>query len=392
MKTQPSGNVSKPWLWRLVALGGTIVAGSFFLGLDNLRPAIAPQETPAPLPVATKVVALGRLEPSLGILQIASPSGQDGSRISNLYVDDGSQVRQGQLIAVLDSSKRLKDSVQQAQSQVEAARAKLIQVQAGAKSGEISAQRAVIDRLEADRTGDIATQQATIVRLEAEVKNAQTEFDRFEQLYRAGAIAASERDLRQLTLETAKAQVVEAIAKQQQNQTATMAELAEARATLNQIAQVRAVDINPAQAEVNVAIAGLRQAQTELEQAYIRAPQWGRILKVHARVGEQITESIGIADLAPTQTMMVIAEVYESDINKVSVGQTAAIIGDSIPHNLTGTVMQKGEQIIRQTVFSNQPGENLDRRVVEVKVRLNPKDIQQVVALSNLQVRVEIAL
>jgi HlyD family secretion protein len=337
-------------------------------------------------------VALGRLEPSSGVLQIASPSGQDGSRISALYVDDGSQVKPGQIVAVLDSSKRLKDSVQQAQAQVEAARARLSQVKAGAKAGEISAQTAVIERLEADRTGSIATQQATIDRLEAEMKNAQIEFDRFAQLYKAGAISASERDRRQLTLETAKAQVVEAIAKQQQNQAVTIAELAEARAALDRIMEVRAVDINPVQAEVNVAIANLRQAQTELEQSYIRAPQWGRILKVHTRVGERVTESIGIADLAPTQIMMVIAEVYQSDIHKVRVGQKVAIIGDSLPNKLAGTVTQKGEQIIRQTVFSNQPGENLDRRVVEVKVRLNPDDAQQVVTLTNLQVRVEIEL
>jgi HlyD family secretion protein len=391
MKTQPSANVLKPWLWGLAALGGTIAIGVLFLGSD-LPTAIVPQEASTPLPVATKVVALGRLEPSPSILQIASPSGQDGSRISALYVDDGSQVKPGQIIAVLDSSKRLKDSVQQAQAQVEAARARLSQIKAGAKAGEILAQTAVIARLEADRAGAIATQQATIVRLEAEMKNAQIEFDRFVQLYKAGAIAASERDRRQLTLETAKAQVVEAIAKQQQNQAVTIAELAEARATLDRIVEVRAVDINPVQAEVNVAIANLRQAQTELEQAYIRAPQWGRILKVHTRVGERVAEVIGIVDLAPTQTMVVIAEVYESDINKVRVGQTAVIIGDSISNKLAGTVVKKGEQIIRQTVFSNQPGENLDRRVVEVKVRLNPKDVQQVVTLTNLQVRVEIEL
>jgi HlyD family secretion protein len=391
MKTQPSAKVLKPWLWGLAALGGTIAVGGLFLGSDLLT-SIAPQEASTPLPVATKVVALGRLEPSSGILQIASPSGQDGSRISALYVDDGSQVKPGQIVAVLDSSERLKDSVQQAQAQVEAGRARLSQVKAGAKAGEILAQTAVIERLEADRAGSIATQQATIDRLEAEMKNAQIEFDRFAQLYKAGAISASERDRRQLTLETAKAQVVEAIAKQQQNQAVTIAELAEARAALDRIVEVRAVDINPAQAEVNVAIANLRQAQTELEQSYIRAPQWGRILKVHTRVGERVTESIGIADLAPTQIMMVIAEVYQSDIHKVRVGQKVAIIGDSLPNKLAGTVTQKGEQIIRQTVFSNQPGENLDRRVVEVKVRLNPDDTQQVVTLTNLQVRVEIEL
>lgn len=390
MNTQPSGKVRKPWLWGAVAIVATLIAGTV-LGLRMQTP-IEPTETTESLPIPTKVVALGRLEPSEGILQIAPPTGQDGARIAELHIEDGSQVTPGQIIAVLDSSERLRDAVQQAQAQVEAARAKLAQVQAGAKSGEILAQEAVITRLEADRVGALTTQQATITRLEAEVNNAQMELNRFEQLYQAGAIAASERDRRQLTLETAQAQLAEAIAKQQQNQTATSAELAEARATLSQITEVRSVDVQTAQTEVSVAIATLQQTQTELEQTYIRAPQPGRILKVHARVGERITESLGIADLAPTQTMIVIAEVYESDINKVELEQMAEIIGETTIDKLTGTVVQKGEQIIRQTVFSNQPGENLDRRVVEVKIRLNPEDSQRVASLTNLQVRVEIDL
>jgi HlyD family secretion protein len=44
----------------------------------------------------------------------------------------------------------------------------------------------------------------------------------------------------------------------------------------------------------------------------------------------------------------------------------------------------------RQNIFSNQPGENLDRRVVEVKIRLNHGD--SVAGLTNLQVQAEIDL
>ena len=44
----------------------------------------------------------------------------------------------------------------------------------------------------------------------------------------------------------------------------------------------------------------------------------------------------------------------------------------------------------RQNIFSTQPGENLDRRVVEVTIRLNPQDAQKVAGLTNLQVQIKL--
>jgi HlyD family secretion protein len=49
-------------------------------------------------------------------------------------------------------------------------------------------------------------------------------------------------------------------------------------------------------------------------------------------------------------------------------------------------------QVKQQNVFSNQPGENLDRRIIEVKIRLNPEDSEKVAGLTNLQVQTAIEL
>jgi HlyD family secretion protein len=59
------------------------------------------------------------------------------------------------------------------------------------KPGEIAAQKAAIARLEAERQGDINAQAATIERFQAEVRNAQAEDERYQQLYQQGAISAS---------------------------------------------------------------------------------------------------------------------------------------------------------------------------------------------------------
>lgn len=93
---------------------------------------------------------------------------------------------------------------------------------------------------------------------------------------------------------------------------------------MNRIAEVRPVDVQTVASEVKSAIAAMKRAETELEQAYIRAPIAGQILKIHTRSAEKISES-GIADLAQNDQMITVAEVYQSDIVNVKIGQTATI-------------------------------------------------------------------
>ncbi|HLO86386.1 MAG TPA: HlyD family efflux transporter periplasmic adaptor subunit, partial [Nostocaceae cyanobacterium] len=103
-------------------------------------------------------------------------------------------------------------------------------------------------------------------------------------------------------------------------------------------------------------------------------------------------EPKGIMELANTEQMVVVAEVYQSDIGKVKIGKDAVITGDAFTGQLRGTVYEITQQVARQNVFSNEPGENLDSRVVEVKIRLNPEDSKKVVGLTNLQVQTSISL
>jgi len=306
-------------------------------------------------------------------------------------VQEGEQVQAGQVIAILNAHDRLQDELRQAQEQVQVAQARLAQVQAGAKAGEIQAQQATIARLQAQLRGDITAQSAAIARWQAEVRTAQAEYDRFEELYQQGASSASSLDSKRLTLETAQAQLKEATANQDRTAETLQAQLQEARATLSQVAEVRPVDVEAARTEVQTALSAAQRAETALEEAYLRAPIPGQILKIHTRPGEKMGDS-GIAELGQTNRMMAVAEVYQTDIGKIQVGQAATITGQAFPDPLRGTVVQIGRQVSRQNVFSNEPGENLDRRVVEVKIQLTPEDSQHVAGLTNLQVQVGIQI
>ncbi|MFO5526768.1 MAG: HlyD family efflux transporter periplasmic adaptor subunit, partial [Cuspidothrix sp.] len=342
-------------------------------------------------------------------------------------VKQGDNVQAGRVIAILQSRDPLKNAVIQAQKKVRVAQAKLQQIKAGAKSGDIKEQAAIVERIKAQYSGDkqaqienIAritaqwdgdriAQGATINKLTAELKNAESEYQRYQKLFSEGAISNSVIDSKRLNVETAKQILSESEAILNRINTTANKQLAEARvalnrinttsnqqisaakAKLNSIAEVRPVDVELAQTEVESAIANLKRAETELEAAYIRVPMSGQILKIHTKVGEKIDKE-GIADLAQTSTMIAVAEVYQTDISKIKVGQKATVTSQGFTGELQGTVWQIGLQVKRQNVFSDQPGENLDSRIVEVKIRLNPEDSQKVSSLTNLQVQTAIKL
>lgn len=413
----------KPWLVGTVLAAVAMTGGVIFIGLSQGGWSIASQspETTSKPKSLPSVAALGRLEPTGEIIQIAAPLSLDGDRLSELLVEVGDQVQKGQPIAVLDSRDRLQDQVVAAQLQVQVAETKLLQVKSGAKSGEIAAQaatvnqesadlvgqlriqREVIARLEAQNEGDRTAQTATVNRLHAELKTAEAELNRYQALFSDGAVSASTFDSKKLSVDTIRQSLAEAKAVLARTQATTEGEIQEAKAelkrienagpaqveaarsTLDQVAEVRPIDIQMAQVELKAAKAALIQAKNDLAKATIAAPRSGEILQIYTRPGEQMSSN-GIVALGQTNQMLAIAEIYQSDINRVKLGQPAKITGQAFKGQLQGKVVEIGQQISRQSVFSGEPGENLDRRIVEVKVALNPDDSQRVSHLSNLQV------
>ena len=379
------------------------------------------------VPIGQIVTALGRLEPVTEVIKLSAPLALDGDRIVEVLVKEGDNVKIGQVIAILQSRDLLKKSVIQSQQQVKVAKAKLAQIKAGAKSGEIQEQSAIVERIKAQYAGDKQSQQeniarisaqwegdriaqtATINKLTAELKNAESEYQRYQQLFSEGAISNSVIDSKRLNVETAKQTLSESQAILNRINTTANKQLAEAKVALNRInntsnkqisesqgklnsiAEIRPVDVQLAQTEIESAIANLNRAKTELEAAYIRAPINGQILKIHTRVGEK-TDDKGIADFAQTSKMMAVAEVYQTDLSKIKLGQKAIITSQGFTGELQGTVQQIGLQVKRQNVFGDQPGENLDSRIVEVKIHLNPEDSKRVSGLTNLQVQTTIKL
>lgn len=342
-------------------------------------------------PEIKTVTALGRLEPAGEMIHLTASTSTQPSRIEQLLVEEGDRIQAGQIIAILDNRDRLQASLQKAENQVRVAQAKLAQVKAGAKTGELQAQGAEIARLQADRAGSLAAQRAAVDRLEAEVQNARLEYERYDSLYQQGAVSASQRDAKRLAYTTAQQQVQQAQAELARIETTSQEQIQQAQATLDRLAEVRPVDIEAAEAEVQSAKAAVVEAQANLEQAEVRSPRAGQIIKIHTQEGEKIADQ-GILTLGQTQQMNAIAEVYQSDILRIQEGQPATITSPVLPDPLQGTVERIGLQVEQQQVVDEDPAANIDAKVVEVHIRLDPNSSQNVARLSNLQVTVTIQI
>ena len=355
-------------------------------------PAVTTVSKSQPAPVKVAVTALGRLQPQDKITYLSAPNSINGVRVEKLLVKEGDNVKKGQPLAYLENYARSQAAIQQAFDKLLIARTKLAQVQAGAKTGDINAQKATITRLNSQLKGDVAAQAATINRIRAEVENAQKESNRYQQLSKDGAVSASVADSKKLVLKTTQQQLKEAEATLKRTQDTLQDQLKEGKFKLNSIKEVRTVDVELAKSEVKSAETAIQQAKADHDLTYITSTIDGTILRIHARNGEVIANS-GFAEIGNTSKMQVLAEVYQTDIQNVRVGQKAIITSTTFPGKLQGTVREVGWQVDKQGIFSINPNSDADRRVIEVKISIDDStDSQKISRLTNLQVDVAIQI
>ena len=274
----------------LVLAGVAAVAWQF-----RPRPAATPLPTASSRPaVVDAITALGRLEPAGDIRNLAAPMSEMGGspRISELLVQEGDRVAAGQRLARFDNRPAL-----QAQRSLE---------------------------------------QSRIVNLTRRLAVVEREVNRYRQLARDGAVAASELETRELTL------------------LELQGSLREARDQLI-------------------------RTETDLVNSELRAPISGTVLNVESRVGERPGDQ-GILQIGASDRMEVVAEVYESDIRRVSLGQTARITSENggFDGSLRARVIRISPQVQQREVLATDPTGDADARVVVVRLALDPVDIEKV--------------
>ena len=328
------------------------------------------------------ISALGRLEPQGEVIKVASPSTLGSSRIIRLMVKEGDVVKQGQVIAILDSYDGSVATLMQAQSQAQESDRNLAKVRAGAKSGDIVAQEGNVLAAAAN----IKSTEANTARIRAELEIAGRDYNRFVQVFKEGAISQTVLDTYRLKVETLQGQLIQS---QQQIQQAQF-QLSQSQGTLSSIREVRPTDVQFAEAQLQTAIVNVKKAEVNLDLSQVRAPINGQVIKINTKVGEVVSSANGVIDLGNTSQMYVVAEIYETDISKIKVGQTAIIISEAFEGEITGKVDRLGLRIAKNDVLGTDPAAKTDARIIEVKIKLD--DSKKVSGLTNLQVRVKVGI
>ena len=146
-------------------------------------------------------------------------------------------------------------------------------------------------------------------------------------------------------------------------------------------------NLETAQMDLDIALADLDAAKARLELAIVRSPIRAQVLEIHAYPGERVGPE-GVMELGRTDRMYAVAEVYETDIAGVKVGQEARIRTTAIDEELLGKVERISLKVGRLDVIGADPIAKTDARVVEVFILLD--DSEAVSRYTNMQVKVEI--
>ncbi len=152
--------------------------------------------------------------------------------------------------------------------------------------------------------------------------------------------------------------------------------------------EVRQIDVDVANANLQSATADLQRAKSEADAATVRSSYSGRSSGNTCLVKWEEVGDKGILELAKVERMYVVAEVAENDIPRVRIGQETSISGDGIPEKLKGKVVQMGLKVSRNSMVLRDPISLTDARIVEVKILLD--DADSVKNLINAQVDVRI--
>jgi HlyD family secretion protein len=337
---------------RILTVGAT--TGLLIVGW-HLRPQAPPPQAPL---APRAVTALGRLTPVGGIVSLSIAAGNSGGSetVKRWLVPEGSMVRRGQLLGLLSSWDQLEQSRLQAEAQVLLDRAKLQQVAAGARSG-----------VRAQAVADLKAEQVVVPYLEISQNKS-------VQLFQEGAI--SEEELGKARSALAQGQ----------------ARIQALRGGVQDALTVRPVDIQVARSQLRVSEAGLGQAIKQLANAEIRSPVNGRLLRIYSWPGMKETDQ-GLAQLGQVGNMQVWAQVYQTDVLRVRPGQTAMIWAESGGFNgkLQARVREITGEVSNRDLFSINANNNVNARVVLVKLDLSPEDSRRLANLTGLNVNVRFA-
>lgn len=230
-------------------------------------------------------------------------------RIRQLLVKEGDTVEKGQLLAVIEPQELAADQAFYKHT-AESSKAQLSQAAAALRYQELRTR----DQIERERAG-LASAEAQLVEANAQMELAQANFERARGLHDQGIVSTQSLDEARTTLDAARARV-ESLRKQVDVQRAA---LALAESSKEEIAMRRS-QLAAGRFQVGAAEAQSRRATVRLNYTEIRAPIAGLVSVRAARVGEVVNAGQAILSLINPDDLWVRADVEETYIERVRLG------------------------------------------------------------------------
>ena len=306
--------------WGVIAL---IIVALGALAYTFLKPEEEkPSYLTAPVEVGdieNNVMASGKVK----ALNTVDVGAQVSGEVTNLYVEVGDEVKQGDLIAQIDQVTQ-KNSLSNEQASLEQSEAALQSAQAESLSKQASLKSAY---------ADLASRQS-------ELKQAQSDFARLQGLLAIDAISQQDYDTQATKVQTAQAAVANARA------AIDTAQAAIATATAN---------INSQQAALRKSQTNVATAQEDLSYTTIRAPISGTVVSVTTEQGTTVNANQTaptIVTLADLSTVRINAQISEADVINVNAGMPAYfnIIGNpDKQYDATLTAIEPAPEEISKT-------------------------------------------
>jgi HlyD family secretion protein len=290
---------------------------------------------------------------------IISP--QISGRIAKLLVDEGTQVKQGDLIAILDPSELEAEAraaaamIDSLRSQVSASQATSAATHGSTSSNVVNAQA----RLQAAR--------AQLLQAEAMLQRTESDSRRMIELAKQGVASDQDRVQAESNLK-AQSATVQSLKDQV---SAADADLNAAVANTHQ-AHAAASTVQSTRGQLANAEAQLKEAEVRLGYTKIYAPLSGTISVRAAREGEVLTAGQPIVTLVDLGDTWVRAAIPETESDNIGLGDTLRI-------RLPGGTVTSGKVFFKapEADFATQRDvsrRKRDIRTIVLKVRLeNPK-------------------
>ena len=301
-----------------------------------------------------------------------------GGRVAAVHVDEGQQVRKGDLLIELEPFDLLARE-KEAQANLLARQAEYDRLKAGYRAEEIAQAKAQVDQLQANleqlingpRPQEIDSARAQLEVAKAEVQLAQQNYERTLRVFNMGATTREEMDRITERLQAARQMVLV-----RQNELDLLVagtraeEVAAARARLEQAAQAHALakegfrpeEVAQAAAARDAAQAALDAIEQQKAELSITSPVDGVVESLDLQPGDLAPAGAPVMSIIDLDRLWVRAYVPQNVV-ALQVGQQLPVEVDGVENGpLTGTV----EFISRQAEFTPSNVQTPDERAKQV--------------------------